>query len=395
MGVVELGPGPRSLEEIGSEKVVAAATEIIGFEIASVGEPEWEGGWPTIELDPGIDANWEYELGQRATEVAASAFWASDAPGTPDGVIDGVKEDLCERIAAGAEYWRSDTVEKLARGLVGRFPGLIGPDSPYHEPSHLVAELEERLGMYVDVSAVDRVIESCTSRTTLVIGTASDFEADWGPSRRVLRSAAEWLDGPRAGAWDPTTDPGLSKDYATCSAQWLCRAQGTTLIDVVNGYGGDFAESLREAITEDVGSYSWGWPMIGVMTTMSLEDLAIANTAREWNTARGMDMPFATVPTGITPQGLSRQPNIVLFDPVNGNGQCVPIELDDPIEVKYGNVCCAMRDGVGGKWGNWYTSQEIGGWLPSEFERKLRRPVSANEIDKEPMIGKPMGTKLR
>lgn len=36
MDVVELGPGPRSLEEIGSEKVVAAATEIIGFGIASV-----------------------------------------------------------------------------------------------------------------------------------------------------------------------------------------------------------------------------------------------------------------------------------------------------------------------------------------------------------------------
>lgn len=210
----------------------------------------------------------------------------------------------------------------------------------------------------------------------------------------MLRAAAAWLDGPQETAWEPGADQTLADDYAKCSAQWLCETQGTTLAEVVNGRDGEFAESLRDAIVEDVGD-SWGWPMIGVFTTLGLNDIATANTALEWQTPRGIEKPFAAIPTGRTAQGYSRQPNVVLTDPVNGSGQCVRIELERPLEIDLGDICCAMRDGVGGKWGNWYTSQEIGGWLPSEFERTLWRPVSSNEIDKEPMIGKPMGMKLR
>ena len=394
MDVVELGPRPRSLEEIGSEKVVAAATETIGLEIASVGEPEWEGGWPTLTLDPCIDYEWGSQLGSKAVETAAGAFWESDSPGTPEGIIDLVREDLAEAIATGAEDWRIDTIERLAQGLVDRYPELIGTDSPYSEPWHLVAELEERLGLYVDTSAVDGIVDRCSSKVTLFIGSRSDFDTDWGPSRRVLRSAAAWLDGPQEIAWDPEADQDLADDYARCSAQWLCESQGTTLTEVVNGRDGEFAESLRDAIVEDVGD-SWGWPMIGVLTTLGLNDIATANTALEWQTPRGIEKPFAAIPTGRTAQGYSRQPNVVLTDPVNGSGQCVRIELERPLEIDLGDICCAMRDGVGGKWGNWYTSQEIGGWLPSEFDRTLWRPVPANEIDKEPMIGKPMGMKLR
>lgn len=386
--------GASDLDSIGVAEVIDATTEILGYEIADIAGREGDATWPAVTLDPFIDAQWRDDLGRRAAEAASAVFWESDySPGTPEGVLDMVRAQLVDEIATGTEDWRAETVDRLAEGLVERFPDLIGPESPYSEPRDLVAELEERLGLYVDTSAVGGIMERCEARTTLVIGTRADFDGDWCPGRRVLRSAAEWLDGPRESTWDPTTTD-LAEDYSRCSAQWLCESQGTTLMEVVNGARGGFAESLRDAIVEDVGG-SWGWPMIGVMTTMSLEDLAIANTAREWNTARGMDMPFAMVPTGITPQGFSRQPSIGLFDPVNGSGQCVPIELDDPIEIKYGNVCCAMRDGVGGKWGNWYTSQEIRGWLPSEFERTLWRPVSSNEIDKEPMIGKPMGMKLR
>lgn len=382
------------LDSIGVVEVIGATKEILGYEIADVAGREGDAIWPTLTLDPCIDYEWGSQLGSRAIETAAGAFWESDSPGTPEGVIDLVREDLAEAIAAGAEDWRIDTIERLAQGLVDRYPELIGADSPYSEPWHLVAELEERLGLYVDTSAVDGIVDRCSSKVTLFIGSRSDFDNDWGPTRRVLRSAAAWLDGPQETAWEPEADQALADDYARCSAQWLCETQGTTLAEVVNGRDGEFAESLRDAIAEDVGD-SWGWPMIGVLTTLGLTDIATANTALEWQTPIGIEKPFAAVPTGRTAQGYTRQPNVVLTDPVNGSGQCVPIELDDPIEIKYGNVCCAMRDGVGGKWGNWYTSQEIGGWLPSEFERTLWRPVSSNEMDKEPMIGKPMGMKLR
>lgn len=382
------------LDSIGVVEVIGATKEILGYEIADVAGREGDAIWPTLTLDPCIDYEWGSQLGSRAIETAAGAFWESDSPGTPEGVIDLVREDLAEAIAAGAEDWRIDTIERLAQGLVDRYPELIGADSPYSEPWHLVAELEERLGLYVDTSAVDGIVDRCSSKVTLFIGSRSDFDADWAPSRRVLRSAATWLDGPQETSWDPEADQSLADDYAKCSAQWLCETQGTTLADVVNGRDGEFAESLRDAIAEDVGD-SWGWPMIGVLTTLGVNDIATANTALEWQSTRGMEKPFAEVPTGRTAQGHSRQPNVVLTDPVNGSGQCVNIELERPLEIDLGDICCAMRDGVGGKWGNWYTSQEIGGWLPSEFERTLWRPAAKDEIDKGPMIGRQMGMKLR
>lgn len=382
------------LDSIGVVEVIGATKEILGYEIADVAGREGDAIWPTLTLDPCIDYEWGSQLGSRAIETAAGAFWESDSPGTPEGVIDLVREDLAEAIAAGAEDWRIDTIERLAQGLVDRYPELIGADSPYSEPWHLVAELEERLGLHVDTSAVDGIVDRCSSKVTLFIGSRSDFDADWAPSRRVLRSAATWLDGPQETSWDPEADQSLADDYAKCSAQWLCETQGTTLADVVNGRDGEFAESLRDAIAEDVGD-SWGWPMIGVLTTLGVNDIATANTALEWQSTRGMEKPFAEVPTGRTAQGHSRQPNVVLTDPVNGSGQCVNIELERPLEIDLGDICCAMRDGVGGKWGNWYTSQEIGGWLPSEFERTLWRPAAKDEIDKGPMIGRQMGMKLR
>lgn len=382
------------LDSIGVVEVIGATKEILGYEIADVAGREGDAIWPTLTLDPCIDYEWGSQLGSRAIETAAGAFWESDSPGTPEGVIDLVREDLAEAIAAGAEDWRIDTIERLAQGLVDRYPELIGADSPYSEPWHLVAELEERLGLHVDTSAVDGIVDRCSSKVTLFIGSRSDFDADWAPSRRVLRSAATWLDGPQETSWDPEADQSLADDYAKCSAQWLCETQGMTLADVVNGRDGEFAESLRDAIAEDVGD-SWGWPMIGVLTTLGVNDIATANTALEWQTPRGMEKPFAEVPTGRTAQGHSRQPNVVLTDPVNGSGQCVNIELERPLEIDLGDICCAMRDGVGGKWGNWYTSQEIGGWLPSEFERTLWRPAAKDEIDKGPMIGRQMGMKLR
>lgn len=382
------------LDSIGVVEVIGATKEILGYEIADVAGREGDAIWPTLTLDPCIDYEWGSQLGSRAIETAAGAFWESDSPGTPEGVIDLVREDLAEAIAAGAEDWRIDTIERLAQGLVDRYPELIGADSPYSEPWHLVAELEERLGLRVDTSAVDGIVDRCSSKVTLFIGSRSDFDADWAPSRRVLRSAATWLDGPQETSWDPEADQSLADDYAKCSAQWLCETQGTTLADVVNGRDGEFAESLRDAIAEDVGD-SWGWPMIGVLTTLGVNDIATANTALEWQSTRGMEKPFAEVPTGRTAQGHSRQPNVVLTDPVNGSGQCVNIELERPLEIDLGDICCAMRDGVGGKWGNWYTSQEIGGWLPSEFERTLWRPAAKDEIDKGPMIGRQMGMKLR
>lgn len=382
------------LDSIGVVEVIGATKEILAYEIADVAGREGDAIWPTVTLDPCIDYEWWSQLGSRAVETAAGAFWEAGSPGTPEGVIDLVREDLAEAIATSAEDWRIDTIERLAQGLVDRYPELIGADSPYSEPWHLIAELEERLGLRVDTSAVDGIVDRCSSKVTLFIGSRSDFDNDWGPSRRVLRSAAAWLDGPQETAWEPEADQALADDYARCSAQWLCETQGTTLAEVVNGRDGGFAESLRDAIVEDVGD-SWGWPMIGVLTTLGLNDIATANTALEWQTPIGTEKPFAAVPAGRTAQGYSRQPNVVLTDPVNGSGQCVRIELERPLEIDLGDICCAMRDGAGGKWGNWYTSQEIGGWLPSEFERTLWRPVSSNEIDKEPMIGKPMGMKLR
>ena len=382
------------LDSIGVVEVIGATKEILAYEIADVAGREGDAIWPTVTLDPCIDYEWWSQLGSRAVETAAGAFWEAGSPGTPEGVIDLVREDLAEAIATSAEDWRIDTIERLAQGLVDRYPELIGADSPYSEPWHLIAELEERLGLRVDTSAVDGIVDRCSSKVTLFVGSRSDFDNDWGPSRRVLRSAAAWLDGPQETAWEPEADQTLADDCAKCSAQWLCETQGTTLAEVVNGRDGGFAESLRDAIVEDVGD-SWGWPMIGVLTTLGLNDIATANTALEWQTPRGIEKPFAAIPTGRTAQGYSRQPNVVLTDPVNGSGQCVRIELERPLEIDLGDICCAMRDGVGGKWGNWYTSQEIGGWFPSEFERTLWRPVPANEIDKEPMIGKPMGMKLR
>lgn len=382
------------LDSIGVVEVIGATKEILAYEIADVAGREGDAIWPTVTLDPCVDYEWGSQLGSRAVETAAGAFWESDSPGTPEGVIDLVREDLAEAIAAGAEDWRIDTIERLAQGLVDRYPELIGADSPYSEPRHLVAELEERLGLYVDTSAVDGIVDRCSSKVTLFIGSRSDFDNDWGPNRRVLRAAAAWLDGPQETAWEPGADQTLADDCAKCSAQWLCETQGTTLAEVVNGRDGGFAESLRDAIAEDVGD-SWGWPMIGVLTTLGVNDIATANTALEWQSTRGIEKPFAAIPTGRTAQGHSRQPNVVLTDPVNGSGQCVNIELERPLEIDLGDICCAMRDGVGGKWGNWYTSQEIGGWLPSEFERTLWRPAAKDEIDKGPMIGKPMGMKLR
>ncbi len=384
---------PRGLGSIGARGVIDTALSVLGFAIARIGDPDRKGGLPTLALDPCIDREWESRLGSEAIEAAAGVFWERDSPGTPEGVLDLVREKLAEAIAAEAEDWRAEAVELLARGLAERYPELTGAGSPYSEPLDLAAEIEERLGLHVDTSKVGEIVGRCRSKVTLVIGTRPDFDDDWGPSRRVLRSAATWLDGPQTAPWDPEADPSISDDYAKCSVKWLCDTQGTSLAEVVNGRDGRFAESLRDAINEDVGD-SWGWPMIGVLTTLDLNDIATANTALEWETPHGTEAPFSTVPTGTTAQGLPRQPAVVLTDPVNGRGQRVAIELDRPLDIALGNVCCAMPDGVGGKWGDWCTSREIGGWLPSEFERTMRKPA-AHGIDEAPMPGRSMGMKLR
>lgn len=287
------------LDSIGVAEVIDATTEILGYEIADIAGREGDATWPTVTLDPSIDAQWRDDLGRRAAEAASAVFWESDySPGTPEGVLDMVRVQLVDEIATGTEDWRAETVDRLA------------------------------------------------------------------------------------------------EDYSRCSAQWLCESQGTTLMEVVNGARGGFAESLRDAIVEDVGD-SWGWPMIGVLTTMGLDDIARANTALGWRTPRGMEAPLSTVPTGRTPHGYPRQPNIVLTDPVNGSGQCVAIELDRPLDIALGNVCCAMRDGVGGKWGNWYTSQEIGDWLPSEFDRPLQKAAPADRaIGHQPVKEQKRGPRL-
>ena len=218
--------------------MIGATKEILAYEIADVAGREGDAIWPTVTLDPCIDYEWWSQLGSRAVETAAGAFWEAGSPGTPEGVIDLVREDLAEAIATSAEDWRIDTIERLAQGLVDRYPELIGADSPYSEPWHLIAELEERLGLRVDTSAVDGIVDRCSSKVTLFIGSRSDFDNDWGPSRRVLRSAAAWLDGPQETAWEPEADQALADDYARCSAQWLCETQGTTLAEVVNGRDG-------------------------------------------------------------------------------------------------------------------------------------------------------------
>lgn len=362
-----------SLDSIGAEAVMDTALSALGFEVAGVTEPEGAGEWPTVTLDPGVDTEWAAALERMAASTAGGAFWRPDAPCTAELVLEMVRDELCESLAAATEDWRLAEIEGLAGALAEKYPALIGGASPYSAPIDLVAELEEKLGLYVDTADVDRALEGCRVRVSLVIGTAADFGGDWAPSRRVLRSAARWLDGAREEPWDPIADPSMREDYLSCSAQWLCGTQGTDLAAVVNGARGDFAESMRDAIVEDVGD-SWGWPMVSVLTTMDLEGYAEANTAFAWEAGRGDGGAFARIPTGESALGVARQPHLALLDPVNGAGQCVDIELERPVDLPLENVFCAMRDGVGGRWGNWYTSMEVGGWLSSEFDRPLQEP---------------------
>lgn len=376
MKETEGGPIARSLDDLDPAAVMESLKGALGYDMARVSDDTD----PYIYLDPGIDREWRYDLMDKAADIAGAAVWDHGSFG-PREMIDTVREELYRDVDDGATDWRWDRLRDAADRLmddIAAAPERFGVSGVKIDGDALAVELEDTYGLWVDASWIDDVIRDCTVPTTLIIGTRADFDRDWAPSRAVLRSAALWLDGAREAPWDPIAE-GLEADYGACSLSWLCKTQGCDLAAAVNGLGGDFAASVRDAILEDNGPEAWGWPMVGLMTTLVLEDFAEATFAQ----GEVGDRPFATVPVGAGPNG-TRQPTIGLIDPVNGSGFSSPIELERPIELTDGDIGYAMRDGVGGKWGPWWTCEEICGWVPSEFDRALLPPADRTpEIDRE------------
>lgn len=370
--------GGRTYEEgdiglIDSAELEKAVIEAVGILAADwpLSPEEVRGG--EIELDPFIDEDDRaYFRSQAAGFASEVAFRHRNAPcGAHDLAVEVSfnLEDLMEDCLEQGRMHDLDTIAEAVAAAIEGEPERFSSPFDHIDPIELGRDLRDRFGLYYRLP-VDSVLEQVLIPTTLIIGTRADAEGDCHASRHALLHSLRAIEG----------ECEMPVEYETAalvessSLSWLCRTQGTTLSAVVAGQApGMFADSLRDAIEEDGVSIDWGWPSIGMQCTMELPGYLEATAA----SLGGMEpaAAIASIPSGS---------ELVLFDPVNGCGCSAPIKIERPIEVHAADVVCAMADHPLEKWGGFWTTHGICGYVPEVFEKRLDPSSEAPTRDLSP-----------
>lgn len=216
---------------------------IVEFERAEAGT------WPTAVLDPMCDrAEREKIIGgvARVFELGApvdEATYDRRVAARMEDYVSGWRERL---VSAAAGHLRAEiALDRRPFGIEGAIPSA----------RDIASWLDERLGMYA-------IAPSRAELAARHLAIPCRIVLDGGEGdREVFRSIAAVAAGGlrETVEWDPVA-AGVYEAYRSCTAQWICKTQGTDLATVVNGSAsGPFAETMREAVFEQARGVRAPW----------------------------------------------------------------------------------------------------------------------------------------
>ena len=210
------------------------------------------------------------------------------------------------RVAARMEDYTSGWRERLVSAAAGHLRAEIGLDrrsfgieGAIPSSRDIASWLDERLGMY----AIAPNREELAARPHAI---PCRFVLDGGEGdREVFRSIAAVVAGGLSESieWDPVA-AGVFDAYRSCTAQLICKTQGTDLASVVKGSAsGPFAETMREAVFEQARGVRAPWGPVRMHDSSPEFAIHVSATFGQMETAM-LGADAAQRPTvGVAPAG--------------------------------------------------------------------------------------------
>lgn len=279
----------------GSEPDRSAILDALGGYLGGIVEFERAeaGAWPAAVLDPMRDR----EARDKLIGGVAGMFEC----GAP---VDAATYE--RRVAARMEDYTSGWRERLVSAAAGHLRAEIGLDrrsfgieGAIPSSRDIASWLDERLGMY----AIAPNREELAARPHAI---PCRFVLDGGEAdRKVYQSIAAVVAGGLSESieWDPVA-AGVFDAYRSCTAQLICKTQGTDLASVVNGSAsGPFAETMREAVFEQARGVRAPWGPVRMHDSSPEFAIHVSATFGQMETAM-LGADAAQRPTvGVAPAG--------------------------------------------------------------------------------------------
>lgn len=279
----------------GSEPDRSAILDALGGYLGGIVEFERAeaGAWPAAVLDPMRDR----EARDKLIGGVAGMFEC----GAP---VDASTYE--RRVAARMEDYTSGWRERLVSAAAGHLRAEIGLDrrsfgieGAIPSSRDIASWLDERLGMY----AIAPSREELAARPHAI---PCRFVLDGGEAdRKVLRSIAAVVASGLSESieWDPVA-AGVFDAYRSCTAQLICKTQGTDLASVVNGSAsGPFAETMREAVCKQARATGAPWGPVRMHDSSPEFAIHVSATFGQMETAM-LGADAAQRPTvGVAPAG--------------------------------------------------------------------------------------------
>lgn len=279
----------------GSEPGRSAILDALGGYLGGIVEFERAeaGAWPAAVLDPMRDR----EARDKLIGGVAGMFEC----GAP---VDAATYE--RRVAARMEDYVSGWRERLVSVAAGHLRAEIGLDrrsfgieGAIPSSRDIASWLDERLGMY----AIAPSREELAARPHAI---PCRFVLDGGEAdRKVYQSIAAVVAGGLSESieWDPVA-AGVFDPYRSCTAQLICKTQGTDLASVVNGSAsGPFAETMREAVCKQARATGAPWGPVRMHDSSPEFAIHVSATFGQMETAM-LGADAAQRPTvGVAPAG--------------------------------------------------------------------------------------------
>lgn len=279
----------------GSEPDRSAILDALGGYLGGIVEFERAeaGAWPAAVLDPMRDR----EARDKLIGGVAGMFEC----GAP---VDAATYE--RRVAARTEDYVSGWRERLVSAAAGHLRAEIGLDrrsfgieGAIPSSRDIASWLDERLGMY----AIAPSREELAARPHAI---PCRFVLDGGEAdRKVYQSIAAVVAGGLSESieWDPVA-AGVFDPYRSCTAQLICKTQGTDLASVVNGSAsGPFAETMREAVCKQARATGAPWGPVRMHDSSPEFAIHVSATFGQMETAM-LGADAAQRPTvGVAPAG--------------------------------------------------------------------------------------------
>lgn len=379
-----------ALERLGQDKVDEIVCEAIGADAASypkVLEAYRKDG--CVELDMFLDYRDRDFIEDKIRERAAGLYERyRDRADAPTG--QELYQELEDTSGEFDRLWDDDVYERQLV-IAGKVSDMLGEALGLDGASHGKVTLEDLddYGLYPDLE-VGSILEGMEFPVTLMLDSAADRVGNEMCAMRhafdrALKALDEASDPDLKG--DPVRDgvPGFEfgeglADAEASSLGRLCRTQGCSLEEVVQGGGGEFGESLRNEILE-AGACEGAFPHVVVMCTLGARQFCDM-TASACG-ARGERALLDVLPG--MPEGFEKTTGVGIYDPVNGACGDLAIRLARPIEVTgedVGHVIPDYHRVENGKEGRsdylgWWPMEECCGFGdPTFWRHPVEEPIS-------------------